>query len=40
LLGKDTAEKVVKALISRLQKEGVVVLKGKKIEYKLTVGTA
>jgi hypothetical protein len=40
LLGKDTAEKVVKALIARLQKEGVVVLKGKKIEYKLTVGTA
>jgi hypothetical protein len=38
LLGKDTTEKVVKALIARLQKEGVVVLKGKRIEYNLPVG--
>jgi len=35
LLGKDTTEKVVKALIARLQKEGVVVLEGRKIEYNL-----
>ena len=35
LLGKDTTEKVVKALIARLQKESVVVLKGKGIEYNL-----
>ena len=40
LLGKNTPEKVVKALIARLQKEGVVVLKGKRIEYNLAVGTA
>ena len=38
LLGKDTTEKVVKALIARLQKEGVFALTGKKIEYKLPVG--
>jgi len=40
LLGKNTTEKVVKALIARLQKEGVVVLRGKRIEYNLAVGTA
>jgi len=40
LLGKNTPEKVVKALIARLQKEGVVVLRGKRIEYNLAVGTA
>ncbi len=40
LLGKDTTEKVVKALIARLQKERVVVLKGKRIEYNLPVGTS
>jgi hypothetical protein len=39
LLGKDTTEKVVKALIARMQKEGFVVLKGKKIEYNLPVGS-
>jgi len=40
LLGKDTTEKVVKAQMARLQKEGVVVLRGKKIEYDLAAGTA
>jgi len=34
-LGKDSTGKVVKALMARLQKEGVVVLRGKKIEYDL-----
>ena len=35
LLGKDTTSKVVKALMARLHQEGVVVQKGKKIEYNL-----
>lgn len=39
LLGKDTIEKVVKALMARLQKEGVVVLRGKKIEYNIPIGS-
>ncbi len=40
LLGKDTTEKVAKAVIASLQKEGVLVLKGKKIEYDLAGGTS
>ncbi|HKQ22954.1 MAG TPA: PIN domain-containing protein [Burkholderiales bacterium] len=35
LLGKNSTEKAVKALLARLQKEGIVVVKGKKIEYDL-----
>lgn len=35
MLGKDATEKAVRALIAKLQKEGVVVLTGKKVEYKL-----
>jgi hypothetical protein len=35
LLGKETSPEVVKDLIARLQREGVVVAIGKKIEYKI-----
>jgi hypothetical protein len=35
LLGKDTTVKTVLALIAKMQKEGLVVLTDKKVEYKL-----
>jgi hypothetical protein len=35
VLGKETSQEVVKDLIARLQREGVVVATGKKIEYKI-----
>jgi len=35
LLGKETSPEVLKDVIARLQHEGVVVVTGKKIEYKL-----
>jgi hypothetical protein len=35
VLGKDTTEKTVRALIAKLQKEGLVVMTDKKVEYKL-----
>ena len=38
LLGKGTPQEVVKMLIERLQREGVAVKNGKKIEYKIPDG--
>jgi hypothetical protein len=38
LLGKEISPTVVKDLIARLQREGIAVAKGKKIEYKIPVG--
>jgi hypothetical protein len=35
LLGKETSQEVVKDLMARLQREGVVVATGKRIEYKI-----
>jgi hypothetical protein len=35
VLGKETSQEVVKDLMARLQREGVVVATGKKIEYKI-----
>ena len=38
ILGKETSPEVVKDLIARLQREGIAVANGKKIEYKIPAG--
>ena len=35
VLGKDTPENVVAAMVARLDREGIVMPKGKKLEYKI-----
>ena len=38
LLGKETLQEAAKDLIARLQREGIAVANGKKIEYKIPDG--